>query len=291
LDLWRQWYESSSKGWSILLRDGGGAEDPYGFYRQWMEGLKETGGPVGVAAGATNLFDLWQWWAGATAESWRRAAGLTSLFAEATPRWAEMTGKFWQQMLGEGGPPADPVEFYQRWFNAVNGPLSEISTDILENDSLLEYSRQAFRNYAVFDRAFRRFSEEYFDWLQLATSSETTRIAGLVVALDERVDRLEEALEDTDYGREGLATGDAVENLSRRLERVEGRLEQLDRVEEKLDRLLKISEPSGDRQEEIRATDAARRKAEELDVNLSQVQGTGAAGQITVGDVREKGGS
>lgn len=291
LDLWRRWYESSSEGWSSLLRDGGGAEDPYGLYRQWMEGLKAAGGPTGAAAGATNLFDLWRWWADATAESWRRAAGLTPLFIEAAPRWAEMTGKFWQQMLGEGGPPGDPVEFYQRWYNAVNGSLSEMSTDILENETLLEYSRQAFRNYAVFDRAFRRFSEEYFGWLQLATSSDTTRVAGLVVALDERVDRLEEALEDSDYGREGLATGDAVENLSERLERVEGRLEQLDRVEEKLDRLLKASEPSDDREEEIQATDAARRKAEELDMNLSQVEGTGANDQITVGDVREEGGS
>ncbi len=288
LGLWRRWYESSSEGWSSMLRDGGGAEDPYGLYRQWMEGLKETGGPAGTAAGATNLFDLWQWWADATAESWRRAAGLTPLFADATPRWAEMTGKFWQQML-EDGPPADPVEFYQRWYNAVNGPLSEISADVLENESLLEYSRQAFRNYTVFDRAFRRFSEEYFGWLQLATSSEATKIAGLVVALDERVDRLEEALEDSDYGREGLATGDAVEGLSGRLERVEGRLDQLDRVEEKLDRLLQASESPSSREEEIQATDAARRKAEELDVDLSQVEGTGANGQITVGDVREEG--
>lgn len=288
LDLWRRWYESSSEGWSSLLRNAGGAADPYGLYRQWMEGLKEAGGPEEAAAGATNIFDFWRWWADATAESWRRAAGLTPLFTEAAPRWAEMTGKFWQQML-EGGPPADPVEFYQRWYKAVNGPLSEISTDVLENDSLLEYSRQTFRSYAVFDRAFRRFSEEYFGWLQLATSSEATRIAGLVVALDERMDRLEEALEDSDYGREGLATGDAVENLGGRLERVESRLDQLDRVEEKLDRLLKVSESSSSREEEIQATDAARRKAEELDVELSRVEGTGANGQITVGDVREEG--
>lgn len=291
LDLWRRWYETSSEGWSSLLRHGGGEVDPYGLYQQWLESLKETEGPVETAAGATNLFDLWRWWADATVESWRRSAGLMPLFVEATPQWSEMLEKFWQQMLDGGRPPADPVEFYQRWYNAVNGPLSEIATDMLENESLLEYSRQAFRNYAVFDRAFRRFSEEYFGWLQLATSSDAVRIAGLVVALDERVDRLEEALEDSDYGREGLATGDAVENLSGRLERVEGRLEQLDRVEEKLDRLLKVSESSDEREREVQATEAARREAEELNVNLSQVEGTGANEQITVGDVREKEGS
>jgi pyruvate/2-oxoglutarate dehydrogenase complex dihydrolipoamide acyltransferase (E2) component len=37
---------------------------------------------------------------------------------------------------------------------------------------------------------------------------------------------------------------------------------------------------------EPKATDAARRKAEDLGINLSQVEGTGAGGRILVGDVR-----
>jgi pyruvate/2-oxoglutarate dehydrogenase complex dihydrolipoamide acyltransferase (E2) component len=39
---------------------------------------------------------------------------------------------------------------------------------------------------------------------------------------------------------------------------------------------------------EIRATAAARRKAQELGVDLSEVHGTGANGQITVDDVRRE---
>jgi large subunit ribosomal protein L20 len=39
--------------------------------------------------------------------------------------------------------------------------------------------------------------------------------------------------------------------------------------------------------EEIKATDAASRKAEELDVALSSVEGTGQDGRITVGDVEK----
>jgi pyruvate/2-oxoglutarate dehydrogenase complex dihydrolipoamide acyltransferase (E2) component len=37
---------------------------------------------------------------------------------------------------------------------------------------------------------------------------------------------------------------------------------------------------------EVKATDAARRKAEELGVDLSRVEGTGAGGRILVGDVK-----
>ncbi|HEX5699294.1 MAG TPA: E3 binding domain-containing protein, partial [Rubrobacter sp.] len=40
---------------------------------------------------------------------------------------------------------------------------------------------------------------------------------------------------------------------------------------------------------EVRATDAARRQALEMGVNLAEVEGTGAGGQITVEDVRRKG--
>ncbi|MBA3635019.1 MAG: E3 binding domain-containing protein [Rubrobacteraceae bacterium] len=40
---------------------------------------------------------------------------------------------------------------------------------------------------------------------------------------------------------------------------------------------------------EITATDAARRKAREMGVDLSEVVGTGTDGQVTVEDVRKKG--
>ncbi|MCA1716873.1 MAG: E3 binding domain-containing protein [Actinobacteria bacterium] len=39
------------------------------------------------------------------------------------------------------------------------------------------------------------------------------------------------------------------------------------------------------------ATAAARRKARELGVDLSEVEGTGQDGQITIDDVRRKGAS
>jgi large subunit ribosomal protein L20 len=39
--------------------------------------------------------------------------------------------------------------------------------------------------------------------------------------------------------------------------------------------------------EEVEATDAAARKAQELEVNLSSVEGTGQGGRITVGDVEK----
>jgi large subunit ribosomal protein L20 len=45
--------------------------------------------------------------------------------------------------------------------------------------------------------------------------------------------------------------------------------------------------PEAEAQDEVNATDAAARKAEELDVDLSAVEGSGQGGRITVGDVEK----
>lgn len=44
----------------------------------------------------------------------------------------------------------------------------------------------------------------------------------------------------------------------------------------------------GDVEETIKATEAAHRKAEELALDLREIQGTGAGGQITVEDVKNR---
>ena len=49
----------------------------------------------------------------------------------------------------------------------------------------------------------------------------------------------------------------------------------------------RYAEPAG-AAEPVRATDVARRTAEDLDVDLREVRGTGVGGMITVGDVKRK---
>ena len=112
--------------------------------------------------------------------------------------------------------------------------------------------------------------------------SDIARVASLVVALEDKVDRLEEAFEEFEYGYAKPATAEEVGELERRLDRVEG----------KLDRILvalEVGFATNNGTPELRATAAARRKARELGVDLADVQGTGADGQITVEDVRRKG--
>ncbi len=271
--------------------------DPFGLYRQWFGNLEEIQKPPAEAASSQ---EIWRQWTEASAEAWRKTFGMVSVLAELTPHWAEMAEGVWKQMFEGGNPPTDPLDFYLRWYNATNVPLSKMIRKVLEDESFLEDSRRFLENYATLEQVFQRASEEYFGYLQLTTRSDSSRVAGLVVGLDAKVDRMEEAFEEFEHGYATPATAEAVEALEDRVKELERKLDDdrsgLQRMEGKLDQLLTAlgtstnggSQATGS-QEEIEATDAARRKARELGVNLREVRGSGPGGRIRVDDVRKKG--
>jgi hypothetical protein len=342
--LWQQWYDVGTKMWSDVVN--GRQEsvvDPYGLYRQWFEGMESardqmmgttngTGGPEASIA-SLDPREVWRKWFDATAEAWQKSAELGSEMLGMTPRWMQMIEQARNNMMGAQSFTNDPLEFAVQWYNATNGPLSEFVQDVIEREEFLEPSSRFMRNYASLYKVFRRNSEQYLSFLQIPVRSDITRVASLIVGLEDKVDRLEEAFEDFEYGYAEPATAEAVETIERRLGGIERRLDdsaaaedaasadalsglanrvdrvegKIDRVERKLDQLLSAmenvasnggaapeadggaAETSAQPNEEIKATDAARRKAEELGVDLATVQGTGNDGQITVGDVRQKG--
>lgn len=303
-ELWMKWYETGTKAWSEMLSgDRESYADPWGLYRQWFESMEKVRenlawGPsdgaemaetAARAVEATTDPQQMQRWFEAAMRSWQEAAESWMSTMSLAPRWAEVMEKARENMVrqAEGGLPTDPLRFAVQWYNAVSGPLSEFVQEAIEKEEVLGPSSQFLQNYARFYRIFRKASEEYLRTLQIPTRSDVARVAGLVVALEDKVDRIEEAFEEFEYGYAEPATAGEVRSLE----------ERMDRIEEKLDRLLasvggtRTEEPrNGSGRKEIKATAAARRKAEELGIDLSEVEGTGADGQITVEDVRQKGG-
>ena len=287
MELWRQWFEAGSRVWADMLRGTGeGYADPHGLYRQWFEGMEGMQRRMmGAADGATTTSpdpqEAWRRWFAATVESWEKSAELGREMLEITPRWIEMLDEAGANLMSVGSFPKDPLEFAVQWYNATSGPFSEFVQDALEEERFLEPASQWLQSYASFYKVFRERSEEYLKSLQVPVRSDITRVAGLVVALEDKVDRLEEAFEEFEYGYAKPATAEEVGELEKRLDRVEG----------KLDRLLAALENGSGQNGSPDATDAARRKARELGVDLSEVEGTGSGGQITVDDVRRIGGS
>jgi polyhydroxyalkanoic acid synthase PhaR subunit len=288
-ELWRRWMESGSKVWSEMAGAQGGQVDPY---RRWFEGVREMqermiGAVPEPVAGNPGVNDLWRRWFELSADSWRKSAEMGQNAMELLPRWMQMLDEARTNLLAGGAPPSDPLQLATQWYNATSGPFSDFVGDVIEREEFLEPSSRFLQHYASFYKVFKRNSEDYLKNLQLPVRSDITRIAGLVVNLEEKVDRIEEVLEDFEYGYAEPATTESVKALETRLDRVEG----------KLDRLLAALEGATQDGEtgtngsgvKVRATDAARREAREKGVDLAQVVGTGAGGLVTVEDVRKKG--
>ena len=332
-ELWAQWYEAGSKMWSEMMQGNGESYmDPYGLYRQWFENMGQMRDQMMGAAGATaegqespvpaDPQEMWSKWVNASLEGWQKAAGIGTEMMSMTPQWMQMVGQMRQNLLQVQTMPNDPLELAVQWYGATSGPVSEFVQDVIEREEFLDISSRFMQNYASFYKILGRNSEENLHNLQMPSRSDVTRVASLVVALEDKVDRLEETFDDFEYGHQEPATAESIEALDKRLDslsapderldRIEALEGRLDSVEGKLDQLLAavegistngsgdaaaVEEPASQQSEqaeqpqEIKATDAARRKAEELNVDLTTVDGTGADGQITVDDVREKGDS
>lgn len=287
-ELWRRWFETGTRAWTDILQ-GEGYSDPFGLYRQWFEGAEivrrqMTGDPAAngtESAGKADPRELWRRWFDASVESWEKSAELGGEMMNLTPRYFEMLEQARTNLMNVGSFPKDPLEFAVHWYNATSGPFSEFIQDVIEREEFLEPASEWLEHYASFYKLFARRSEEYLKSLQVPVRSDITRVAGLVVALEDKVDRLEEAFEEFEYGYAKPATAEELGELEKRFDRVEG----------KLDRLLAALENGNAQNGAPEATDAARRKARELGVDLTEIVGTGAGGQITVDDVRRRGGA
>jgi polyhydroxyalkanoic acid synthase PhaR subunit len=287
-ELWRRWFETGTRAWADMLQ-GEGYSDPFGLYRQWFEGAEivrrqMTGAPAAngtESAGKSDPRELWRRWFDASVESWEKSAELGGEMLNVTPRYFEMLEQARTNLMSAGSFPKDPLEFAVQWYNATSGPFSEFIQDVIEREEFLEPASEWLEHYASFYKLFARRSEEYLKSLQVPVRSDITRVAGLVVALEDKVDRLEEAFEEFEYGYAKPATAEELGELEKRFDRVEG----------KLDRLLAALEDGNAQNGAPEATDAARRKARELGVDLTEIVGTGAGGQITVDDVRRRGGA
>lgn len=341
--LWGQWYENTSRVWTDAMKSAkeGGYADPYGLYRQWISAVSPNGAlgtngnglsaavPPGSMPGMGGMPQMdqksiqenTQRWLAMTSETYRKAAEMSTRFSDLGPRWLNMLEEVRQNLLNGDALPTDPLSFGVRWYNATSEPLSRFVGEILESDEFLESSSRLFENNATLYKVFSKNSEEYLHTVQLPTRSDMSRVASLIVALENKVDGVEEALEDMvdDFGT-GLASEDGLNAVEGRIGKVEKHLgkvegsvgkveDRLGNVESKLDKLLaaveslgnapapaqasaapaanQSSEDSSD--PEVRATTAAKRRAEEMGVDLASTEGTGPNGQITVGDVRKKG--
>ena len=204
--------------------------DPYGLYRRWLgvsEDVRDEAYEGEVSS--TELAELWRRWF-ETTNGLRNGTseaenGFTNSMA---PLWKEMADDISAKMLSGESLPEEPVKFFLRWYNETEERWSETADRLIRRDEVLESMGRFFETYARSEAESRQASEEGLKNRGVPTRSDVTRVAKLVVVVENKVDRIEEALEDLVRGDSGSATaGAAVNGLEERMDRLEGKMDRI----------------------------------------------------------------
>jgi polyhydroxyalkanoic acid synthase PhaR subunit len=224
--------------------------DPYGFYQQLFNMSEDVrdGENEGTVSSA-ELGELWRRWFEAMAESRNETVEAENGFVGSiTPLWTDMAKDISQKMLADESLPEDPLRFFVRWYNDTNERWSEAADELLRKDEVLESASHFFETYAQSYRELCRTTEKGLNNLQIPTRSDIARVARLVVGVENKVDRLEEAFEEFIYGDSEPATSQAVSSLEERMDRLEGKMDRILAALEKIGARGELGEaapPSG----------------------------------------------
>jgi hypothetical protein len=255
-DMWKQWYEATTRTWAQAI--GGSKQayvDPYGFYRLWFKSVNNAQEQFKTASAAMlNTKELWNQWYEATVGAWKQAVERGGDPLGLTTPWLDLMEELRRRIMSTDVLPKDPFTFFKEWYDTTSGTWAEVVDDMLSSEKFVESASPFLEVYATFVKTLRRANEEYFKNLQIPTRSDITRVAEMVVTLEEKVDDIEDAVED-------MATREVITGLDERLEPVENKLDALstglekqtaagtaevvvkltrrmDEVESKLDRVL-----------------------------------------------------
>jgi polyhydroxyalkanoic acid synthase PhaR subunit len=199
--------------------------DPYGLYRRWLgasEDVRDEANEGEVSS--TELGELWRRWFEATAGPRSEALEPENGFMdEMAPLWKEMADDVSAKMLSGDSLPEDPVRFFVQWYNETEERWSETADELLRRDEILESMSRFFETYARSEAELRHASEEGLKNRRVPTRSDVARVAKLVVVVENKVDRIEEALEELAHDDSGAA----VNSLEERMDRLEGKMDRI----------------------------------------------------------------
>lgn len=245
IELWRQWNETTSRMWlSAIDNSKGATTDPSNFYQSWVKSVKSAQEQMKQNPLVMGSREMWKMWFGATMEIWRQAAASSGDPMGLTASWFKLLEDAQTRFLAGEVLPADPFTLFRQWYEATSEQWSKSVEQIIGSEQFLDATAPFTESYTSLVRAFRRASEEYFQQLQLPTLSDISRIAGLVVNLEEKVDKIEDAFEDLAERNKQTATSKAVTHLEKEIEglatnkTVTALQKRLDQVEHKLDLVL-----------------------------------------------------
>ena len=176
--------------------------------------------------------EAWAHWSDAAMQHWRKGMDMQELPAP----WLEMMEEVRATMQIEENANVDPVTVLKHWYDTSGEKWAKVFGDAIVTRRFVEAMSYILESYTSFSRMFRQASEAYFSALQLPTRSDIARLAGLVVNLEEKVDRIEDSLEQIGEDSARVSAGASLQQLEVRLGQVESKLERVLAVLEKMEK-------------------------------------------------------
>ncbi len=228
-ELWKQWYETSAKAWTNAVESSKDLYgDPFGLYRSWSNSVNEAQNMLqGSPMGSMDSAAIWQRWFEATIDIWRKAAQTTSDPLGITNKWLGMMEEAQAKLQKGEVPYTEPFTFFRDWYNATNETWSKFVEEYIGSEQFMESSTPFLESYASFFKTFRRANEEFFKNLQLPTRSDIARVAELVIALEEKVDKLDDSLDGLNDSQSKTATQEAVSSIAGQSHALESKIDLL----------------------------------------------------------------
>jgi hypothetical protein len=216
IELWRQWNETTATIWTSALDSTRQAYDS-GAYT-WPKGVGDTQSQKETySALFNNLKEIWQTWFEATMEIWQQAVGKGGPQAGLATQWLKMMEQAQAKLQAGEVLPIDPFTLFRDWYNSSSEEWAKSIESALGSEKFLQSSGPLMESYTGVMKAFRLASEAYFKKLQLPTLSDISRVAELVIALEEKVDKIDDSLEGLQEQNNALASSEMVDGLQERL--------------------------------------------------------------------------
>jgi len=206
-EAWEAFHETLTRIWQPMLE---GNQDQMVFGKLDPFGLPEPA-------------QLWAQWLGTAAPDWREGIDMR----EVPALWQEMMEQARAKMQAGEHTPEDHFSALKQWYDSTSEMWSKVVGDAIGTDQFAEAMGRILESYTSFSRMFRQVSKASFHNLQLPTRSDIARLAELVVSLEEKVDRIEDSLEQSGFPPLQEDAGEARQHLEARLEQLENKLDKV----------------------------------------------------------------
>ncbi len=217
IELWRQWNETTATMWTSALDSTKQVYDSSVSY-PWLKNMGNVQPPDKTYPALFNtLKEIWQTWFEATMEIWQQAVSQGDPQEGLAKQWLKMMEEAQAKLQVGEVLPIDPFTLFRDWYNASNEEWARNIESVLGSEKFLLSSGPLLESYAGAMRAFRLASEAYFKKLQLPTLSDIAGVAELVIALEEKVDKIEDGFEGLEEQYSALASSEMVAGLQERL--------------------------------------------------------------------------